>query len=315
MTKLVITRGLPASGKSTWALNWVAEDRANRVRVNRDDIRQMLDNGLYEKGVTEKRVLEARDAMIRHFLGYGYEVVCDDTNLPMRTARDLHKLAKCASADFEIMEFTDVPVEVCIDRDYDRAFRNGSSVGPAVIEDMYDRYIKPRAKLSGNWVLPWPEIDADKPTGVTPYTGTPGAPKAVIFDIDGTLAQKWEGRDIFDASLCYRDELIEPIGQLALHFDALGYEIIFMSGRNDSCYDETRAWLADKLGDWTNDQPLFMRKQGDMRRDSVVKLELFDLHVRDNYDVKYSVDDRAQVVKECWRAMGITTLHIAEGNF
>lgn len=39
MSKIIVTRGLPASGKSTWAKAWVAADPANRVRVNRDAIR------------------------------------------------------------------------------------------------------------------------------------------------------------------------------------------------------------------------------------------------------------------------------------
>ena len=39
MSKLIITRGLPASGKSTWAKQWVLEDTENRVRINQDDIK------------------------------------------------------------------------------------------------------------------------------------------------------------------------------------------------------------------------------------------------------------------------------------
>lgn len=42
MSKLIITRGLPASGKSTWARQWVLEDPKHRVRINQDDIRLML---------------------------------------------------------------------------------------------------------------------------------------------------------------------------------------------------------------------------------------------------------------------------------
>ena len=41
MSKLIITRGLPASGKSTWAKQWVLEDPEHRVRINQDDIRLM----------------------------------------------------------------------------------------------------------------------------------------------------------------------------------------------------------------------------------------------------------------------------------
>jgi predicted kinase len=42
MSKLFITVGLPASGKSTYSKKWVEESPKTRVRVNRDDIRRML---------------------------------------------------------------------------------------------------------------------------------------------------------------------------------------------------------------------------------------------------------------------------------
>ena len=44
---LFITRGVPASGKSTFAMRWVAEKPDSRSRVNRDDIR---DNNLVVSG-------------------------------------------------------------------------------------------------------------------------------------------------------------------------------------------------------------------------------------------------------------------------
>ncbi|MFJ5071267.1 AAA family ATPase [Kitasatospora sp. NPDC088556] len=82
MPTLHFTRGLPASGKTTWARNWAAENRTVRVCVNRDDLGATLDSSEYVKGVTEKRVMAVRDATILKLLGQGYDVVCDDTNLP-----------------------------------------------------------------------------------------------------------------------------------------------------------------------------------------------------------------------------------------
>ena len=40
--KIIVLQGIPASGKSTWARQWVSEDPEHRVRFNRDDIRNML---------------------------------------------------------------------------------------------------------------------------------------------------------------------------------------------------------------------------------------------------------------------------------
>ena len=42
VTELVITRGLPASGKTTWARGWA--NQPERVRLSRDDLRQQLFN-------------------------------------------------------------------------------------------------------------------------------------------------------------------------------------------------------------------------------------------------------------------------------
>ena len=40
--KLILCRGIQASGKSTWAKAWAKEDPEHRVRFNNDDIRNML---------------------------------------------------------------------------------------------------------------------------------------------------------------------------------------------------------------------------------------------------------------------------------
>ena len=127
---LIITRGLPASGKTTWARAWVAENRANRVRVNRDDLRQMLDEGVFVPDVTETRILITRDAMIRAALASGLSVVADDTNIPAATVESLAALAGECGADFEVMSFTDVTESVCAARDAARepAARVGADV-------------------------------------------------------------------------------------------------------------------------------------------------------------------------------------------
>lgn len=57
-----------------------------------------------------------------------------------------------------------------------------------------------------------------------------------------------------------------------------------------------------------------MRPAGDHRRDAIVKRELFDLHIRHQYRVTHVLDDRTQVV-QMWRALGLTCLQVADGDF
>jgi hypothetical protein len=59
---------------------------------------------------------------------------------------------------------------------------------------------------------------------------------------------------------------------------------------------------------------LYMRPEGDMRKDAIVKLEIFDNEIRDNYDVQFALDDRNQVV-EAYRSIGLTVLQVADGEF
>lgn len=145
--------------------------------------------------------------------------------------------------------------------------------------------------------------------------------KGVIVDLDGTLAdcehrrvkaQKPDGTmdwDVFFegmendglATWCLR--LIEAM-RMSAH-------IFIVSGRSDSHRKVTEAWLKKHRVPF---DALFMRKAGDRRPDTEVKLELYNQHIKDRYDVWFAVDDRKCVV-DMWRANGIVCLACAEGNF
>ena len=60
---VVITIGLPASGKSTWAKDWIS-NHDNFIRVNKDDVRNMLNNGEYSPE-NEELVKTVRDSVGR----------------------------------------------------------------------------------------------------------------------------------------------------------------------------------------------------------------------------------------------------------
>jgi predicted kinase len=297
MPTLTITRGLPGSGKTTWA-----KRQGGHVRVNRDDLRRMLHGGPLHTGWAEQQVTQAQRAQVEALLRAGVNVICDDTNLRGRTVRDLVELARAAGATVVVQDFTGVPVEECIARDAGRP--DGERVGADVIRDMWQRYLAGRR-------LPLPVPDPDPGAAPKHYEPPPGRPEAFLVDIDGTVAVM-DGRSPYDESRVHEDRPNEPVIRVVRALHAAGYRIVFCSGRTDACREDTAAWLVDHVG--VPYDALHMRKAGDQRKDSVVKAEIFDNHIRHEYRVVGVLDDRMQVVR-MWRGLGLTVLQVAEGDF
>lgn len=305
MTKLVITRGLPGSGKTTRARAWVAEDPKTRIRVNRDDSRAMFHAGRLGSQDQERQVTVARDASVAALLRKGWDVVCDDTTLPSRHARDLRRVAILAGADFEVWDMTDVDLDVCLERNRNRA-GTPAFVPEDVIRDMHQRFVHGRAHP-----LPLPEEAADAAGDVVPYVAPPGAPTAVMVDIDGTVALM-AGRSPFDETRVHEDTANTAVITAVRAMHAAGHAVIFCSGRTAGCRTATEEWLAVHIG--IPYEALHMRAEGDMRKDSIVKVEIFDREIRHKYNVIAVFDDRAQVVA-AWRSLGLTVFAVADGDF
>ena len=144
MSKVIICRGLPASGKSTWAKQWVLEDPEHRVRINQDDIRLML--GKYWVPSREKLVQEIQFDAIIEALSREFDVVIDNTNLNNKVLDQFNRLIKTFE-DYEIeyKDFFDTPLSVCIERDKNRDLQ----VTEKVIRSFYNNY-KDKYPLNGN---------------------------------------------------------------------------------------------------------------------------------------------------------------------
>ena len=303
MTKLILTRGLPASGKST-----CARSLTGYVRLNRDDFRQML----YGKAVLDSdgeiAVTIAQHGAVENALKNGMDVVVDDTNFFARGVRALMKIAYKYDAVVEFKDFTDVPLEECIRRDALRREAGQSNfsgeVGEKVIRGMYDRYLKGRQ-------LPLPIPDVPR-VEVEPYDNPDDLMSAVIVDIDGTLA-KMKDRSPYDWQRVGEDEPVKAVIEAVEIAEQSGYEIIIMSGRDASCREVTMRWIYKEMS-FLNSFQLLMRPQGDQRQDDLVKYELFNNHVRNKYRVVYVLDDRDQVVR-MWRKLGLACFQVAPGDF
>jgi predicted kinase len=309
VTELVIYRGLPASGKTTAARAWVKADPASRARVNRDDLRSMLHGGYHPDA--ERYVRVARDRLVKALLDQGVSVACDDTNLSQKVARGVAQIGAFAGATVRVVDLTDVPLEECLRRDFERYYQANEDpdacVGEEVICGMYNRYLAGGRKLAPILADPAP----DEADGW--YTPRPGTPKAVMVDLDGTLCLH-NGRSPYDETLVLTDLPNPAVVETVRAMDAAGYRLVYLTGRSSACAEDTLAWIEGHLGDLAGHECLLMRDVGDRRRDSIVKRELFDAHVRDNYDIAFALDDREQVVR-AWRAIGLTVFQVAPGNF
>lgn len=125
MKQLIITRGIPASGKSTWAKEWVAEDPDHRVRVNRDEapahVVQQVARGERRRGYVGRTRCGHRRNQVRAVSCRGR-----DTSAP-RSLRPWLDMADRFSALFVVRDF-DVPDEEAIERDANRAKPVGGDV-------------------------------------------------------------------------------------------------------------------------------------------------------------------------------------------
>ncbi|QJD50914.1 polynucleotide kinase [Streptomyces phage Bmoc] len=298
MAQLLILRGVPGCGKSTFAHQWLKEGE-RRARVNRDDIRMQFFGK--ETGVDEDMVTKIEHMQVDSLLKAGYSVVVDDTNIRHKYITEFVKIGMRHGIYASVKQFA-VDVETAIEQNRKRAAAGGRNVPEHVIRKMHQSM-----KSSGLYKYSSALEDA---RAVKPYIRPEGAEKVYLFDIDGTLAAMSD-RSPFDWSRVGDDD---PRKQVILTAQALakaGYKIIVMSGRDGSCRNETIKWLQ------FYDVPfhvLFMRAEGDMRKDSIVKQELFDKLIRDTYDVVAVFDDRNQVV-EMWRAMGVDCFQVAPGDF
>lgn len=325
MSRLIITRGYPGSGKTSDARDWLArgvrtrlmdlgdDDSAPRARSNRDDLRLSVfgRTGILPFAV-EQHITDIQQDTVRKLLKRGYDVIVDDMNLRRKYAVAWANLAHEQQAEFRVWD-CETDVDTCVERDRDRGAQGGHLVGEDVIREIAAKFPIGR----------WPEIFAEPKTVAgnwDVYTPPSFGPSTFIVDIDGTVAKKQMGegqRGWHEYDRVGEDVPNQPVIEVlrALLGGRLPEErFIFVSGRKDYCRDATRWWLHRNVGKWTWECELYMRADDDNRSDDIVKYELFNAHIRDRRKIVGVFDDRDRVVA-MWRAIGLQVYQVADGNF
>jgi predicted kinase len=277
--KLILTKGLPASGKTTWAKDYLQKNPTT-ANLCKDDLRLQLP----ATNKREKRVIAVRDVLTQHYLSEGYSVIWSDTNLnPIHTQRAT-ELAEQYQAKLIIQDFTHIELQECVRRDLLRS----NPVGQQAIAKMYYDYIaKPQTAQAFN----------------------PHLPSCYLVDIDGTLALNTT-RPPFAWNRVDEDTLIEPVAMLVRQLAQM-HRIIVLSGRSAVCRDMTLAWLDRHSIPY---QELFMRPENDSRSDDCLKAELYRTHVQAQYNVLGVIDDRPKVCR-MWRGLGLSVFQVGNPDY
>lgn len=323
MLKVTLTVGIPACGKSTWSKDEVKKDPEGTTRINRDDLRNMMSNYHYSQA-NEQLVTSVKEHALRQALRWGRNVIIDETNLNRRNFDDVVKIVKDMNLDCMVLEKPFyVELDEAIARD---AKRQGSGyVGEAVIKKFWKQSGgKQHQHYKGRVEIIQRQTEASVAASEVEHNSN--LHNAIVCDLDGTISlfnskradgsvdvrhSKAHTRSPYDASKCEYDLLNESVAAVIEAMAKSGYRIIFCSGREDIYREQTERFLKKHLGcQWE----LHMRKANDMRKDNVIKAEIYDAVIKPFYNVAFVLDDRDQVV-QFWRSRGLQCWQVAPGAF
>ena len=223
MVKLLVMRGIPASGKSTFAKKLVA-DQPNWFRVNRDDIRSMFNGDMPYNYKREKQVMASQKAIVRAILSTGANVIIDDTNLTDRHLARWRTVANEFSAEYAV-HVMETPLKDCVARNS--------------IRDR-DHYVPISVLVNMARGIKMPDAFNEK---------------EVICDVDGTIAEvshrlkymrgpekNWDTAFSLIPQDSVRYEILEQLNQDIQD----GCHIVMVSARQESNREVTEDWFRAK---------------------------------------------------------------------
>lgn len=225
-------------------------------------------------------------------------VIIDNTNLKQKYINHfIDKFKYHADIEYQIF---DVSLDKAIERDKNRQ----ATVGEAVIKRMYEDY---KILMDSFDFQPVNKVNESP---FKPIKYDPNLNNCVIFDLDGTLALMDGKRSPFDYAKIYKDNINVVVKEQIDFHRTKHRKIIILSGRDDVAMNLTKEWL--ELHEVYYDE-IYMRKDGDNRKDYIVKKEIYEIYIKDKYNVLAVYEDRLGVLA-MWAEEGIFTYNINQGN-
>lgn len=113
--RLILTVGIPGSGKSYWADQQVTADPIGTIKIERDEIRMRL-TGDRRDHSHEMEVTDIAHVLCLEALRDGMTVIVADTNLIVKYRKGWRDYARMTNSTYEEASFLDVPLDVCLER-------------------------------------------------------------------------------------------------------------------------------------------------------------------------------------------------------
>ena len=306
--KIILCRGIQGSGKSTWAKAWVAEDPEHRIRINNNDLRNMV--GPYWVPTREDVISHTKVEIVKYAMTRGYDIVVDNMNLNPKEIKfwenvinehnryiSSPKVVQPAWVQWEYeIEFKDffIPLDECLRRDANRP----NPIGEKVIKETWRKY---------KHFIQTSEVERYVNNLVKP---DPEKPYCVVVDMDSTLCfntnkRPWFGEgaaegmknDVENYGVC------ETVWALAQE-----YPIVVATGRDTSQAEVTKEWLEKHRISPTE---YYFRTEGDYRKGVEVKREQIE-KIMEKYNVLVIFEDCEPIVQK-FRDMGLTVLQPNKG--
>jgi predicted kinase len=293
--KMIICRGLPASGKTSYAKEL---EQKGWVRVEKDEIRKdgrLFKDGAYDhKRGDEDVVIKERNRQLRQALERGKNVISSDTNLNPKHVTSVSAIGREFGAQVEIKDFLDVPLAELIERDAKR----DNPVGEQVIRKMFHE-----------WVKKMPTFLKYDPT----------LPFLVVSDLDGSLTMGPKDRSPYEEHKVGNDDLNIGVAHMLDGVSVIGHcDVFILSGRTETCRTETEAWLEKNDVEY---KQLYMRRadhldeKGNKVSDTVVKAEMIEKYIRGKYNVLIWFDDRPKIANMLRDVYGINVAQLGDVNY
>lgn len=289
-----ILRGCSGSGKSTLREQWLSKQHYGII--SRDELRSALfaHYGNKHDNKQENIITNISLDLLQQYIKAGFDIIIDNTNLKAKDVRPYLEIIEYynklnSNIVIKYVDLTDIPLKRLKEQ-------NGNKENP-IPDEVIERHFE-IAKTSNSFYE-----DINKRG--TKLNNDVSKDKAVIFDLDGTLAFKSKNRGWYDTEGYIQDALNDYVYENYKIHKAAKHKIIICTAREEYAKLETLDWLKTHNIEYDK---IFFRKNDDRRKDHIVKQEMWE-DILKNYYIVCMYDDRLTVVKHA-RQLGLNVFAV-----